>query len=302
MAFSLNVTSLSPELSFLFRCHLTSRLTDIKTQTDAMGGPQHERAPPTPPPQAQDRPLLALPPEIRNIIYEYACCSIDKALMEVRYKSPYGYGYLKAHPRLVDVAHALERTCRLVRAEFQPILARADRKNARGLIWKVHNFYMDDEENIYEIENYLDSLPLCDGKKRTLSKQVTVDENFDFDRHNCSMRYHIWFDEHFATKAEKKDKTVRVRTSIHFDPLTFNTRELEGCLHRCEFGEFAGPFHSLRWPIIDALEWHRQIRWELEGARCARRKAENAKNAKKEGPAGKDVAPALPAVRRITRR
>lgn len=243
---------------------------------------------------AQDSPLLNLPPEIRNMIYEFARCNIDKAQVKILHKSrKSGSRNILTNPQaaLVDKWHALALTCRQVRAEINSFVAAADPQTDRDLEWHVKNFQLRTVDDAYAMEEFLYQLPrLPDGRKRTLVKRVTLDNNFTFDPYDCDLRLHCHLDRAIEPEEER---SVGIRTSIHLDPSSFEIWRLGEFLRSWQFNR-SGLLYRLRSPMLQALDDYSQIKAAERSAKVDARRA----HVRGQGE-DLNTALALPSIKRI---
>lgn len=220
----------------------------------------------------QDSPLLRLPPEIRNIIYEYACLNIDKGLIEVHHTYDDLTGVELPGVEMTAIAHSLESTCRQTRGELKPILACSDPSNVRQLIWHVQNFHVTNLLDESEMLDFVELLPrLADGTKRTLEQRMVLDNTFHFGKAYSGIQDLCSFGEDFS----RRGKRFTAVSSVHFDVPSFTTAELGETLHVWErelgmwYYRDGGLCSPLRAPIEKAVTKCRKALAELEQDKAA---------------------------------
>lgn len=147
-------------------------------------------------------PLLELPAEISNNIYELALSHItDQTQVSITYhKDPdSGYRQLTAS---VKTYHPLVITCRRTRAELASMLANIDPTRAGTLVWNIKNFHNSVPFRV--VDDLIAGLPFLPSE-RLLARHVVVDKNFDLDEASDDLARHEGPKEYFDSDPYDSD-------------------------------------------------------------------------------------------------
>lgn len=124
------------------------------------------------PPNLQDSPLLSLPAELRNHIYDLLSGDFEEAVIVAA----------NGKPTFSDAQHPLSRTCRQLRVEFSSYAFEAA-QISETIKMRCKNFDMPDSASMLRFLRALP--PLAEDTSRQYLQRIIIDDN-DFVRNISS--------------------------------------------------------------------------------------------------------------------
>lgn len=221
---------------------------------------------------AQDCPLLRLPAELRNAIYEYVCLDVDKVAL---FHGP--------EIRVLATTHPLGQTCHQINAEFSPVYRAEAPQKAREFICLRNNF--SSIESTIILEAWIESLPpLPNHEPRSFVQSIFLDNSFGS---GLAMK-NADSAPHWSLGCKPPQPSIQAMITVHFNSRTFDVDYLRSFIARYVHGRL---HHSsaLSEALEKAINRHDRMKAEAKQERPLSRQRQTQAVKKPKGKASGKV-------------